>query len=77
MTVDPGSEIAPYIQLAMILRARIESGDLPPGARLPSIVELSATYSVARVTANKSLRLLVDEGLVVVSRGRGTYVRRK
>jgi GntR family transcriptional regulator len=75
--IDPGSEVAPYIQLAAILRARIESGELAAGARLPSIIDLSESYGVARVTAHKALRVLVDSGLAVVSPGRGTYVRRK
>jgi GntR family transcriptional regulator len=75
--IDPGGELAPYLQLARILRARIESGDLPPGGKLPSILELSASYSVAHTTAHKALRVLVDEGLAVVSRGRGIYVRRE
>lgn len=77
VTVDPSSEVAPYLQLAEIIRGKITSGEYPPGARLPSIVDLSATYNVARVTAHKSMRVLIDERLVVVSRGRGTYVRRK
>jgi GntR family transcriptional regulator len=75
--VDPGSEIAPYLQLAAILRAQIESGELAPGARLPSIIRLSGDYHVARVTAHKALRVLVDEGLAVVSPGRGMFVRRQ
>ncbi len=76
MVVDPGSEVAPYLQLAAILRGQITSGKLAPGARLPSIIDLSETYGVARTTAHKALRVLVDEGLAVVSRGRGMYVRR-
>jgi GntR family transcriptional regulator len=74
--IDAGSEIAPYLQLAAILRAQIESGELAPGARLPSIIRLSEDYHVARVTAHKALRVLVDQGLAVVSPGRGMYVRR-
>ena len=53
MTIDPDGEIAPYLQLAAILRAQIESGELAPGAKLPSIIDLSQTYTVARVTAHK------------------------
>jgi DNA-binding GntR family transcriptional regulator len=74
--IDPDGEIAPYLQLADILRRQIGSGDLPPGARLPSVIKLAERYGIARVTAYKSVRLLVDEGLVVVSRGRGVFVRR-
>ena len=76
MTIDPDGEVAPFLQLAGILKAQIESGELAPGTRLPSIIALSDKYGVARVTAHKSLRVLIDEGLAVVSPGRGTYVRR-
>jgi GntR family transcriptional regulator len=77
VSIDPGSEVAPYLQLAQILRDQIRSGELPQGARLPSIIDLSETYGIARTTAHKSLRVLVDERLVVVSKGRGMYVRRQ
>ena len=77
MIIDPSGEVAPYLQLAAILRAQIESGELAPGARLPSIIALADTYGVARTTAHKSLRTLVDSGYVVVSRGRGMYVSRE
>jgi DNA-binding GntR family transcriptional regulator len=77
MTIDPGSEVAPYLQLAAILRAQIESGKLAPGARLPSIIDLAERYGTARVTSHKALRVLVDEGLAVVSPGRGMFVRRR
>jgi GntR family transcriptional regulator len=75
--IDPDGEVAPYLQLAGILRDQINAGTLPPGSRLPSIIDLAESYGIARATAQKALRLLVDEGLAVVSRGRGTYVRRK
>lgn len=75
--IDPDGEIAPYLQLAAILRGQIEAGALPPGSRLPSIIDLSERYNVARSTAHKSLRVLVDEGLAVVSRGRGMFVKRR
>ena len=74
VTVDPTSHVAPYRQVAGLLRQRIESGELPPGARLPSIVDLTQEYGIARVTAAKALRLLVSEGLAIMSPGMGTYV---
>lgn len=76
MSIDPDGELAPYLQLAAILRVQIQSGELAPGARLPSIIDLSESYGVARTTAHKALRVLVDEQLAVVSKGRGMYVRR-
>jgi GntR family transcriptional regulator len=75
--IDPNGEVAPYLQLAAILRAQIESGELAPGSRLPSIIALADTYGVARTTAHKAMRVLVGSGYVVVSRGRGMYISRE
>jgi DNA-binding GntR family transcriptional regulator len=75
MTIDPASPVAPYRQVAAILRGEIDSGQRPPGSRLPSIADLVQTYGIARTTAGKALRLLVTEGLAEMSAGMGTYVR--
>ena len=72
--VDPESPVPPYRQVAAILRGRIESGELAPGRCLPSIADLVQQYGIARTTAGKALRVLVDEGLAEISPGMGTYV---
>ncbi|MFF7534859.1 GntR family transcriptional regulator, partial [Streptomyces bobili] len=33
-----------YLRVAEELRARIESGELPPGTRLPSVADISRQY---------------------------------
>jgi DNA-binding GntR family transcriptional regulator len=66
--------VPPYRQLADIIRAKIESGELAPGARLPSITALAAQYEVAQITVQKALTLLKAEGLVVGVAGYGTFV---
>ena len=72
--VDHGSPVAPYRQIAAVLRGRIESGQYQPGQRLPSINDLMGEYGVAHLTANKALRLLAAEGLAELSPGMGYYV---
>lgn len=62
-------------QIADDLRARIESGELAPGDRLPGEPSLVRTYGVAKMTANQALKILVSEGLAVARPGSGTYVR--
>ncbi|MDT0545614.1 GntR family transcriptional regulator [Streptomyces lonegramiae] len=62
-------------QIADDLRARIESGDLQPGDRLPGEPSLVRTYGVAKMTANQALKILVTEGLAYARPGSGTYVR--
>ncbi len=66
----------PSRQIADELRGRITSGDLPPGARLPSITTLMQEYGVARNTARRALAILVDEGLIEIVHGWGSFVRK-
>ena len=74
VTVDHESNVPPYRQVAAILRARIQSGELAPRQRLPSIADLVQEYGIARTTAAKALKVLVDEGLAEMVPGWGTYV---
>ncbi len=63
-----------YRQLLQLLRARILSGELAPGARLPTEEELINTYGLSRGTVRKAIEQLAAEGLVYTAQGSGTYV---
>jgi GntR family transcriptional regulator len=67
----------PSRRLAHDLRAAIASGDLAPGAKLPSERTLAAQHRVARNTVREAVRLLSEEGLVTAAHGKGVYVREK
>ncbi len=58
-----------YTELAEQLRARILSGDLQAGERLPVEPELSALYGVSRSTVREALRVLSSQSLVTTTRG--------
>jgi len=75
VTIDPLGETPVYLQLAAILRAAIESGELEPNRPLPSYTTLMQQHGVARGTAAKAVGVLVAEGLVRIVPGRGAYVR--
>lgn len=64
-----------YLRVAEELRGRIESGELPPGTRLPSVAEISAQYGGSNSIATGAYKVLVDDGLVVSRHGAGHYVR--
>jgi len=66
--------ISLYIRLASSLRSRINDGEWPAGKRLPTIQELAKQYQVAQVTVREALGVLAADGLVVSTRGRGTFV---
>ncbi len=63
-----------YQQLKDHIITRISSGELRPTDRVPSENELVASMSVSRMTANRALRELTDEGYVERIAGRGTFV---
>ena len=58
-----------------MLHHRIMSGELPPGARLPAIRELTEQLGVARMTVIQAMNTLEDQGLIERHSGRGTFVR--
>lgn len=73
MTIDHDSGMPVYAQLAAILRAMIESGEIPPDRPLPSVKSLVQRYGIAQGTAEKAVRVLRDEGIVRTIRGKGIY----
>ena len=75
--MQPHDGQLPSRRLAHDLRTAITTGDLAPGAKLPSERTLATEHGVARNTAREAIRLLADEGLVTVEHGRGVFVREK
>ncbi len=63
-----------YQQLKEEIIGRISRGELKPSDRVPSENELVGTAGVSRMTANRVLRELNDEGYVERIAGRGTFV---
>ncbi|AEX24975.1 GntR family transcriptional regulator [Vibrio sp. EJY3] len=63
-----------YIEIAEYLEQQIKEGVLEPKSMLPKESVLQEQFSVSRVTIRKSLKILVDNGLISRSRGSGTYI---
>lgn len=63
-----------YQQLKDMIIGRISRGDLRPADRVPSENELVESMQVSRMTANRALRELTDEGYVERIAGCGTFV---
>ena len=60
---------------AETLRAQIlEEKRYQYGEKLPNENELSETLGISRTTLREAIRILISEGLLVVKRGRGTFV---
>jgi DNA-binding transcriptional regulator YhcF (GntR family)/AcrR family transcriptional regulator len=63
-----------YRQVVAELQHRIESGELTPGARVPSTRQITRQWNVAMATATKVLADLQQQGLVHAVPGVGTVV---
>ncbi|CAM5739647.1 putative HTH-type transcriptional regulator [Streptomyces afghaniensis 772] len=61
-------------QVAATIATRIADGEYPVGARVPSVVELSAEFGIASSTAQKALAHLKAEGLIRAEVGLGSFV---
>lgn len=56
------------------MKQNIQNGIWPPGCKLPSEAELTATFNVSRVSVRSAVQKLRDLGVVVTHQGKGTYV---
>jgi GntR family transcriptional repressor for pyruvate dehydrogenase complex len=72
-TVAPrsGDRVTEVVQL---LQRQIETGELPPGARLPSERRISEQMSVSRSVVREALNRLKTQGLVRIRHGSGAVV---
>ncbi|MCD0453243.1 winged helix-turn-helix domain-containing protein [Actinocorallia sp. API 0066] len=71
--INRTSRVPPYLQLADVLRERIDA--LMDGELLPSISRLMAEFNVGRGVVRNALAELERDGLVVVEAGVGAFRR--
>lgn len=64
-----------YRQIADIIAAQIAAGELLPDRPIPSETRMAEEFGVARLTARRAVRDLVERELVYVVQGKGTFVR--
>jgi len=64
----------PYRRVVTEIRRRISTGELPPGARVPSTRQITRDWGVAMATATKVLAALRDDGVVTTCPGVGSVV---
>ena len=63
-----------YVQVASVMRQRIETGFWVEGDKISTLEELEAEFAVARVTIRQAIEMLREEGLLDAQQGRGTFV---
>ena len=73
--IDRNSSLPAYLQLANILTELVSAGEYLPGSRLPSESKLCKRYGVSPMTVHRSIKALLDVGIVNTIKGSGTYVK--
>lgn len=76
MAQNGGRRPVKYRQIADDLRARIERGEWPVDARMPTLPEMAAEYEAAQGTIAKALEALHRLGIAETVQGMGTFVRK-
>jgi GntR family histidine utilization transcriptional repressor len=66
--------LALYAQVKDHISRKIQDGTWPAGHRLPSESELVAQFGISRMTVNRALRELMEQGRIVRVAGVGSFV---
>jgi DNA-binding transcriptional regulator YhcF (GntR family) len=77
ITVEPDNGVAPWRQVRDQIAARIGSGELPVGARLPTIRQLARDLGLAAGTVARAYRELEAAGVLQTARRQGTVVAQR
>lgn len=62
--------------VSRVLLTKIRDGEWKPGDKLPSVVELSASFGVGRSTVREALSALKATGWLDIRHGGGTFVKK-
>lgn len=63
-----------YLQVKAFIQQHISSGEWRPGDPVPSETSLMQQFGISRMTVNRALRELMDQGMVTRVQGSGTFV---
>lgn len=72
--INPNSNVPMYKQVLNVISNQIQSGELKAEDRLPSEIDLMKKFGVSRITIRAAIAELVEEGVLVRSQGKGTFV---
>ena len=74
LQLSAASGVPFYRQIVDQVSAQVRSGELPPGATLPSVRQLSTDLLVSLITVRRAYADLEAAGLIVRRQGQGTFV---
>jgi len=77
MNLEKDSNMPLYLQLKKVISDMISSGELQPGNPMKTEAELCVEFGISRYPVRQALALLVEEGFLNRTRGRGTFINAK
>jgi DNA-binding transcriptional regulator YhcF (GntR family) len=77
IAVEPDSGVAPWRQVRDQIAARVGTGELAVGARLPTIRQLARDLGLAAGTVARAYRELEIAGVLQTNRRQGTVVAQR
>ena len=63
-----------YLQVKMMIKRDIVTGELQPGAKMPSVRDMALQFTINPNTVSRVYRELEQEGICYTKRGMGTFV---
>ena len=72
--IDRHSAIPIYFQLKESIYHKIKTGEWTRGQRIPSLRQLSKELKISLMTARQAIKSLVDEKVLAMRRGHGTFI---
>ncbi|WP_373897149.1 GntR family transcriptional regulator [Haloimpatiens sp. FM7315] len=72
--ISKDSPLPLYYQIKEAIGDAIENGELSPGELIPPEREICDFQGVSRMTVNKAIMALVNEGVLYREQGKGTFV---
>ena len=74
--LDKKSSIPLYFQVKELIKEKIKSGEWENNEKIPNELELVKQFNVSRSTIRQAILELVNEGLLIRKKGRGTFVQK-
>ncbi|MCI1858638.1 MAG: GntR family transcriptional regulator [Sporolactobacillus sp.] len=72
--IDRQSPVPVYYQIERYIEKLIETNDLKEGDRVPSEKEFTDRFQVSRMTVRQAVMDLVNAGVLIRQKGKGTFV---
>ncbi len=75
--IDKNSALPLYFQVESLIKEKIKNGEWKNGSKIPSENALTEQFNVSRNTVRKAIADLIDEGILYVEHGKGTFVSQR